>query len=691
MPERFDLARRSALLALSAVTLRGTHPFQSASTDLNPGIKAFVLDAYFEGVTGMKLALFTADRNGLYGWYVRVVAYTDADTIDTSVGDGGVIAVWQVNPGPHTEPDLVAGRRIEVLELVPAPGSPLTFGRLTVDWEALEDSGGSAAPNPTPKSWVKGGFAETCFSRDTPRQRFLLDRRRQLPDAPENPHIWRKGNVFTDGFADQLILDCHIWRHDPTKRYGLELVTFGPDGGRSFIGIAEYDAAGAFVKRVSLWDNSFYSYPEETRDGLIDTVVTSPQGGTNIRAEIKVNWAALIERGARDVSGNVMTGYPTDFSTERYLHTYTSDLASCEFSQEILDEPGSGTTLSFQIDGVDCSVRLPNTYRHRGGHDASAVPVWYLHGNGQDSSFIPSVAARTYLDQNSCCLLVTDGQDETAAPFTSAASGWGNDIYLSRYMKLHEWVQSNLNVQRSSILLCGSMGGLAAGKLLAAPPVPFRGAVLFGPVPSLALIFARGGESRRAPIRNAYGMASDGSEDDQLLDFIQGHDWWEMGIPLGDAGAVSRLGSAGFTGSVSGDTLTVSAMLFGEIKVGQMLSADGVTAGTRISALGTGSGGVGTYTVSQSQTIASSAMAALQPMVVKIGFPSVDCYVGSADTTYTTDFFGAETYPALEAAFEMAGSRFTLTVDPTETHASSDLWDLAISDGVFDRLLGEEG
>ncbi len=64
------------------------------------------------------------------------------------------------------------------------------------------------------------------------------------------------------------------------------------------------------------------------------------------------------------------------------------------------------------------------------------------------------------------------------------------------------------------------------------------------------------------------------------------------------------------TGSLSTTTLTVTAVASGTLFVGQTISGTGVTAGTRITALGTGTGGVGTYTVSASQTVASTAITA---------------------------------------------------------------------------------
>lgn len=64
--------------------------------------------------------------------------------------------------------------------------------------------------------------------------------------------------------------------------------------------------------------------------------------------------------------------------------------------------------------------------------------------------------------------------------------------------------------------------------------------------------------------------------------------------------------AAAFTGSISGTTLTVSAVTSGALAVGQYVQ--GAAPGTTITALGTGTGGAGTYTVSNSQTIAAGPM-----------------------------------------------------------------------------------
>lgn len=60
-------------------------------------------------------------------------------------------------------------------------------------------------------------------------------------------------------------------------------------------------------------------------------------------------------------------------------------------------------------------------------------------------------------------------------------------------------------------------------------------------------------------------------------------------------------------GSISGTTLTISAVYAGSIGVGTVIAGTGVT-GTTVSSLGTGTGGTGTYNISASQTVASTAI-----------------------------------------------------------------------------------
>lgn len=88
--------------------------------------------------------------------------------------------------------------------------------------------------------------------------------------------------------------------------------------------------------------------------------------------------------------------------------------------------------------------------------------------------------------------------------------------------------------------------------------------------------------------------------------------------------------AASVTGAIAGTTLTVSAVSSGTLSVGQSLSGSGMTAGTRIVAQLTGTpGGVGTYTVNNSQTFASGAITGAAG--------SGTTYVNGVDYIYNAD------------------------------------------------------
>ena len=93
--------------------------------------------------------------------------------------------------------------------------------------------------------------------------------------------------------------------------------------------------------------------------------------------------------------------------------------------------------------------------------------------------------------------------------------------------------------------------------------------------------------------------------------FIQGINFHTLICLEGGYGLyVTNTPTASFTGSISGTTLTVTAVSSGGLGVGQLINGTGVTSGTVITALGTGTGGTGTYTVNNSQTVSSGSITA---------------------------------------------------------------------------------
>ena len=93
--------------------------------------------------------------------------------------------------------------------------------------------------------------------------------------------------------------------------------------------------------------------------------------------------------------------------------------------------------------------------------------------------------------------------------------------------------------------------------------------------------------------------------------------------PGGQIGAV-------ITGSISGTTLTVTAISQGAVSMGQTLSGTGITAGTTIVGFLTGAGGnvneTRTYTVNISQTVASTTINAYyqRPLTIDSAFVRIN-------------------------------------------------------------------
>ena len=64
------------------------------------------------------------------------------------------------------------------------------------------------------------------------------------------------------------------------------------------------------------------------------------------------------------------------------------------------------------------------------------------------------------------------------------------------------------------------------------------------------------------------------------------------------------------TASITGTTMTVTAVSAGELRAGQTITGTGISVGTIISGYGTGTGGAGTYTVNISQTVGATTVTA---------------------------------------------------------------------------------
>ena len=134
-----------------------------------------------------------------------------------------------------------------------------------------------------------------------------------------------------------------------------------------------------------------------------------------------------------------------------------------------------------------------------------------------------------------------------------------------------------------------------------------------------------------------------------------------LGSAQGYQGIDTYPNSATFTGSIDTTVLTVTAMLSGDpITVGMWLGGANVGTAAYITAFGTGSGGVGTYTVSASQTSASATIVGAGNAL--LGDPSpMDVGVGPLGRVYVWDVVPQAPAASNIAAVQTTSATIALT------------------------------
>jgi hypothetical protein len=118
-----------------------------------------------------------------------------------------------------------------------------------------------------------------------------------------------------------------------------------------------------------------------------------------------------------------------------------------------------------------------------------------------------------------------------------------------------------------------------------------------------------------------------------------------------------NLYSSYFTGSITGTVLTVTAILSGSLNVGQSINGTGVTSGTVITSLGTGTGGVGTYNINNTQTVASNNLSSSS--IVEYAIHQYQTAALSANTQYWWRGYAMD--PEGSKTFSSASSISTFT------------------------------
>lgn len=130
--------------------------------------------------------------------------------------------------------------------------------------------------------------------------------------------------------------------------------------------------------------------------------------------------------------------------------------------------------------------------------------------------------------------------------------------------------------------------------------------------------------------------------------------------------ATSQTAATGVTGSISGTTMTVTAVATGTLAAGQAVSGAGVLGSTTITAVATGTGTAGTYTVSQNHVTPTAAGIAITvTSTVLVPRNTVNIVTNANMGSFTGTTAGINITGGGNPALVYAGT--TSTLDPAST------------------------
>lgn len=118
------------------------------------------------------------------------------------------------------------------------------------------------------------------------------------------------------------------------------------------------------------------------------------------------------------------------------------------------------------------------------------------------------------------------------------------------------------------------------------------------------------------------------------------------------------------TGSIAADTLTITVVTRGSLKVGDVISGAGITVGTTITALGTGVGLTGTYLVSPSQTALATTVSVVASNTLTVTLAAFGSETGDFVTISGASAVGGIAAGSINGNFELTkltANIFTVT------------------------------
>ena len=489
------------------------YPFQNGATfsSVTTNIKNAIIDAeVIGGDRRWRPVIYTLQRNVSNVWYIRIGIYKSDDTLDSTIGNNGIICSWQVTG--YTEPSLVNGKRVDTILFTALYGGVISAS-ITIDWEALTENVNSQI-----QSYTRAGLSSLIINSAKATPALSVKKTTDLPASQEQ--VFTRASTLTIGNLKEAIISATLRGvTDNSKLYGIENLRYGPDSSRSFITVCEYASNGTKGSRVAIWDVTGYVPPTLSNGKRLATLTLSQANSSGITGSITIDWEKI------PLSGTGWVDPYWNYSGFAFNDAIFS-IKTYQGTGGKIKQVGAADT-TFQIGGINARVVTSTGYDSEGTPDTLMI---VCHGNGQMySNADPSSTAKSFFAANKISWAVIQIQDQSSAPYNTNAVGWGNEITIQRVIALYHYLQEKYNFYKDVILSGQSMGGLTVGHLAHTMPFPIRFCLGIGPVPGLKYIFDNGGSTRKQAIRAAYGMAADGSDDANLQQFIQGYDWYSKG------------------------------------------------------------------------------------------------------------------------------------------------------------------
>lgn len=461
-----------------------------------------VIDIYIETENpDIKLALFTLQHSDAGGLYVRLIYVDENGNIDNSKGSNGVAALYT-----NTE----NSNKVEKIKFSFVYGD-VKSAYIVVDWSKVFNDG---------KNYGNGNgnriISKLCYIRAS-SQVTIKDVFDSTPIA--NEIVWSQKTYFPDWYWMRNFVKGIKLYGEKQKNTCVGMVNVTLNG-RMFITIHKFDDGATTLpsdsaSQICLADISTWNLPIEENGHYIEKLELKEKNSSGASGYIVVDWSAL------PILPNSQNQIYRNAAIENAILSYniwTED----EGKKRII---GSVTEV-VQINGVNATIITPNDYVYNGAKSKVCI---YCHGNGQGYKTKPSATGLEWLKQHNIGYAVIQIQDYTTAPFGSNASGWGNDITYYRILWLYNYLMEYYNFEPTIILAGGSMGGLTMGQLAYKKPFPIYFCLGLGVVPGVKIIF-NNAAGRRPAIRNAYGMNENGDDDAEIAKFVQGNDWYDMGL-----------------------------------------------------------------------------------------------------------------------------------------------------------------